>query len=60
MQKPSSKKISPRSTCAFVLAAFLLSFFQLAQAQQPTKIPRIGWLTGGFLSSNPARVEAFR
>jgi putative ABC transport system substrate-binding protein len=31
-----------------------------AEAQQPTKIPRIGYLGGGFPSSNPARIEAFR
>jgi putative ABC transport system substrate-binding protein len=31
-----------------------------ARAQQPTKIPRIGWLTGSSLSANSARREAFR
>jgi putative tryptophan/tyrosine transport system substrate-binding protein len=31
-----------------------------AEAQQPTKIPRIGYLGGGSPSSNPARIEAFR
>jgi putative ABC transport system substrate-binding protein len=31
-----------------------------AQAQQPTKIPRIGYLTAGFLSAQSARIEAFR
>ena len=31
-----------------------------AEAQQPTKIPRIGYLGGGPPSSNPARIEAFR
>ena len=29
-------------------------------AQQPPKIPRIGWLTGSTLSSNAHRIEAFR
>jgi ABC-type uncharacterized transport system substrate-binding protein len=60
MQKPSTKKISPRSTCAFVLAAFLLSFSQLAEAQQPAKIPRIGYLVIGPLSAVADRIEAFR
>ena len=32
----------------------------VAQAQQPTKIPRIGYLTTPSLSANPARIEAFR
>jgi putative ABC transport system substrate-binding protein len=31
-----------------------------AQAQQPTKIPRIGFLSGGFPTTNVARHEAFR
>jgi putative ABC transport system substrate-binding protein len=38
-------------------------FFALcmsASAQQPTKIPRIGYLNANFPSANPARVEAFR
>jgi len=29
-------------------------------AQQPTKIPRIGYLDGGFPSTNAARIDAFR
>ena len=32
----------------------------VAEAQQPTKIPRIGYLTGTFLSANSARIEAFK
>ena len=31
-----------------------------AEAQQPTKIPRIGYLTGASLSAISARIEAFR
>ena len=30
------------------------------EAQQPTKLPRIGWLTGSTLSSNAHRTDAFR
>ena len=32
----------------------------MAQAQQPTKIPRIGYLTGTSPSASSARIEAFR
>jgi hypothetical protein len=32
----------------------------VAQAQQPTKVPRIGYLTASSLSANPTRVAAFR
>jgi putative tryptophan/tyrosine transport system substrate-binding protein len=32
----------------------------LAEAQQVTRIPRIGYLTVASLSSNAARVDAFR
>jgi putative ABC transport system substrate-binding protein len=32
----------------------------VAQAQQPTKIPRIGYLTAGSLSAQSARIKAFR
>jgi hypothetical protein len=31
-----------------------------AQAQQPTKVARIGYLAGAFLSAQSARIEAFR
>ena len=42
------------------LALFFLTTAPLAQAQQPKKIPRIGYLSGFSLSSNPARLDAFR
>jgi putative ABC transport system substrate-binding protein len=38
----------------------LLAVAVIAQAQQPTKIPRIGYLTNAFLSALEARTEAFR
>jgi putative tryptophan/tyrosine transport system substrate-binding protein len=42
------------------LVIFILALCgNVAQAQQPTKIPRIGYL-GGAAASNPARIEAFR
>jgi putative ABC transport system substrate-binding protein len=39
--------------------ALLLALCISAEAQQPTKIPRIGYLTAGFISP-PTREEAFR
>src|SRR5439155_22296257 len=42
------------------LCALLLAFSVPIEAQQPTKVPRIGWLTGAPLSGNPERREAFR
>jgi putative ABC transport system substrate-binding protein len=38
----------------------ILASVPFAQAQQPSKIPRIGYLTGATLSANSARHEAFR
>ena len=37
-----------------------LLLLAVAEAQQPTKVPRIGYLTGTSLSANAARIEAFR
>jgi putative tryptophan/tyrosine transport system substrate-binding protein len=42
------------------LGAMLFALSSVAEAQQPAKIPRIGWLTGGSLSSQGARHDAFR
>ncbi len=38
----------------------LLAVGVIADAQQPTKVPRIGYLTPVSLSANAARIEAFR
>jgi putative ABC transport system substrate-binding protein len=45
---------------AILLSAVLFALCSSAEAQQPTKIPRIAWLTGSTLSSNAHRIEAFR
>ncbi|MSP40730.1 MAG: hypothetical protein EXR70_19765 [Deltaproteobacteria bacterium] len=50
-----TKKITRRTFCSMLLA---LPF--PVQAQQPTKIPRIGYLDAASLSVNAARIEAFR
>jgi putative ABC transport system substrate-binding protein len=42
------------------LCALLFALSYSASAQQPTKVPRIGWITGGSLSSQAARHDAFR
>jgi ABC-type uncharacterized transport system substrate-binding protein len=46
--------------CRLLIAALLVAFSASAQAQQPTKIPRIGYLSATSPSANPARIEAFR
>jgi ABC-type uncharacterized transport system substrate-binding protein len=45
---------------AILLCSMLLAPRFPVEAQQPKKVPRIGWLTGGFLSVNTARQQAFR
>jgi putative tryptophan/tyrosine transport system substrate-binding protein len=46
-------------TVLFLIASFFVSI-HLADAQQQTKVPRIGYLTGTSLSANSARVNVFR
>ena len=47
------------SKIVFCLPLTLL-LLTVAEAQQPTKIPRIGYLDGAFPSTNAARIDAFR
>jgi putative ABC transport system substrate-binding protein len=44
----------------FALSAMLFALCAAADAQQATKVPRIGYLTAGSLSAISARIEAFR
>ncbi len=44
----------------WILATIFLASVSLAQAQQPAKIPRIGLLGATDLSTNSARIQAFR
>ena len=44
----------------FTLSALLFALSVPAAAQQPTKVPRIGWLIGSTPSSSFHRTEAFR
>jgi putative tryptophan/tyrosine transport system substrate-binding protein len=43
-----------------LLVTLALAFFNLAEAQKPKKIPRIGFLAGVSPSAVSARIEAFR
>ncbi|HEY7316334.1 MAG TPA: ABC transporter substrate-binding protein [Candidatus Binatia bacterium] len=49
------KKITVLTLCAMLFA-----FCSSINAQQPTKIPRIGYLTGATPDGQSARIEAFR
>jgi hypothetical protein len=49
-----------RRTFTLTLCAMLFALSVSADAQQPAKVPRIGFLSPSFPSTNPARREAFR
>ena len=49
-----------RKIFIWLLATILLTTAPFAEAQQPTKIPRIGYVTGTNLSAISERTEAFR
>jgi putative tryptophan/tyrosine transport system substrate-binding protein len=64
-QNPQSEIRNPQflgliCVMVFALCSLLLAPCFSVQAQQPTKVPRIGYLTGTSLSTNAARNEAFR
>src|SRR5262245_59752857 len=45
---------------SILIAVTLLTVVVIAKAQQPTKVHRIGYLTGVSLSAMAARTESFR
>src|SRR5215469_10950481 len=49
-----------RMLVPFCLLITVLLITGSVEAQQPKKVPRIGWLTGGTFSATADRVEAFR
>jgi ABC-type uncharacterized transport system substrate-binding protein len=50
-----------KATVRLILCAvILLAVAVMVQAQQPTKILRIGWLTAGSFSANAGNIEALR
>jgi len=57
---PRSAVSKSKSVFCFALCAMLLALCLSADAQQPTKILRIGYLSPNFPSTTPARIEAFR
>src|SRR5215831_9474793 len=49
-----------KTVISFALTALFSALCASAEAQQPAKVPRIGYLVGASLSTNAARIEAFR
>ena len=45
---------------SILVAVVLLAVAVIAEAQQPARVPRIGYLATASTSTNPARTEAFR
>jgi putative ABC transport system substrate-binding protein len=43
-----------------LVVVVLLAVAVIAEAQQPTKVPRIGYLSAGQVKETGARYEAFR
>ena len=60
-QKPAEKSVIQKlKWLAVPLFAFVLVVAGAAAQAQPVKVPRIGYLSGGSLSSLAGRIEAFR
>ena len=55
-----SKIENPKWAGLFAIVVALTVCGARAEAQQPTKVPRIGFLSAGFPTTNAARHEAFR
>jgi ABC-type uncharacterized transport system substrate-binding protein len=53
-------RLTGPSVFGFALGAVLLALCTFVEAQQAKKVPRIGFLSGVSLSTNPTRPEAFR
>jgi hypothetical protein len=45
---------------SILVAVVLLAVAAIAEAQQPARVPRIGYLTTASTTTSPARSEAFR
>ena len=61
MVRLSSPRIQKRKWLGLSVIAFALVVGGIvAQAQQPARVPRIGYLSTASTSTNPARYEAFR
>jgi putative tryptophan/tyrosine transport system substrate-binding protein len=61
VRRSKNSVLMPQHSVLFLtLSALLFALCSSALAQQPTKVPRIGYLTGASPSSMSARTEAFR
>ena len=56
----AEKKHIKKKVTVLTLCAMLLALCVSAKAQQPKKVPRIGFLGGSSASANAGRIEAFR
>jgi putative ABC transport system substrate-binding protein len=54
------EKLMSKRLLALFTTVLIFAFVPIVEAQQPTKIPRIGYLGANFPTTNPARIEAFR
>jgi ABC-type uncharacterized transport system substrate-binding protein len=59
-KREQSEKPINKLLLGVALSAMLFALGFPAQAQQPAKVPRIGYLTGTSVSAGSARIEAFR
>jgi putative ABC transport system substrate-binding protein len=57
MKRSNTKRAN---VLGFALSVLLFALCGSVEAQQPKKVPRIGWLTATPLSANATRIEAFR
>ena len=53
-------EMNKRKLGSFGLSVMLIALGVTAEAQQPKKVPRIGYLGGASLSANVTRIEAFK
>jgi putative ABC transport system substrate-binding protein len=60
VRKDIGEKPIRHSILFWLLVTILLETASIAEAQQPKKVPRIGYLSGTSLSAAAARTEAFR
>jgi len=56
----SWKSAIRNAKCEILVGALLFALCLPAQAQEPKKVPRIGYLSASSLSAQSARIEAFR
>jgi hypothetical protein len=52
--------MNKRKLGSFALCAMFFALYQSAQAQQPAKIPRIGYLAITYAATDSARAEGIR